>query len=99
MVVEFLFISRYSLLIFIVNRMKKYPSVKAIILHEETPTEDPRQEHSRWILANWLKERRRVMPFYMCVAFEDFTFSISCHHACYITKGWVSSHLIFKNFR
>ncbi|EFX63182.1 hypothetical protein DAPPUDRAFT_119448 [Daphnia pulex] len=58
--------------------MKKYPSVKAIILHEETPTEDPRQEHSRWILENWLKERRRVMPFYMCVAFEDFTFSISC---------------------
>ncbi|EFX68910.1 hypothetical protein DAPPUDRAFT_114166 [Daphnia pulex] len=34
------------------SRMKKYPSVKAIILHEETPTEDPRQEHSRWILAN-----------------------------------------------
>ncbi|EFX65977.1 hypothetical protein DAPPUDRAFT_116799 [Daphnia pulex] len=32
--------------------MKKYPSVKAIILHEETPTEDSRQEHSRWILAN-----------------------------------------------
>jgi hypothetical protein len=52
MVVEFLFISRYSLLICIVNRMKKYPSVKAIILHEETPTEDPRQEHSRWIIAN-----------------------------------------------
>jgi hypothetical protein len=93
MVVEFLFISRYSLLIFIVNRMKKYPFVKAIILHEETPTEDPRQEHSRWILANWLKERRRVMPFYMCVAFEDLkTFSISCHQTCYITIGRVNSN-------